>query len=120
MNKCKICSKQIIGRSDKIFCSVKCKNYYHINLRKVTDIAVEEINKILHRNRSILLEILGKHKTQVKINRIILDKKKFIYKYHTHTITNKQEKIYYYVYDFAWMEFSDNEILIVRKILKSR
>lgn len=44
--KCKICKKNIVGRSDKLFCSTRCKNYYHINLRKVTDAAVENINKI--------------------------------------------------------------------------
>jgi len=115
MRKCKICSNAIIGRSDKLFCSVKCKNYYHTNLRRVTNDAVGEINKILHRNRSILLEILGKHKTQKKIKRIVFDRKKFNFKYHTHLIRNKQGKLFFYVYDFAWMEFSDNEILIVRK-----
>jgi hypothetical protein len=115
MPKCKICSKEIVGRSDKKFCSVRCKNYYHVNLRKVTDSSVKEINKILHRNRSILLEIMGKHKTQIKINRLLLDKKKFNFKYHTHIIKNSSGKLYFYIYDFAWMEFSDNEILIVRK-----
>lgn len=115
MGKCKICSKMISGRIDKKFCSVKCKNYYHTNLRKVTDKAVKQINIILHRNRSILLEILGKNKVQLKIERIILDQKKFNFKYHTHFQVNSAGKTYYYVYDFAWMEFSDNEVLIVRK-----
>lgn len=114
INKCKICKKQIIGRSDKKFCSIKCKNYYHTNLRRVTSLEVIEINKILHRNRSILLEIMGKHKTQKKINRIVLEKMKFRFKYHTHILTNSKGKIYNYVYDFAWMEFSNNEILVVR------
>ena len=35
--------------------------------------------------------------------------------YITHYYKNSQGKTYNYVYDFAWMEFSDNEILIVRK-----
>ncbi|NPA44338.1 MAG: hypothetical protein GXO49_02285, partial [Chlorobi bacterium] len=83
--------------------------------RKATSIAVLEINKILARNRSILLEILGKNKTQIKISRFILDKKKFNYKYHTHLHRNVNGKLLFYVYDFAWMEFSDNEILIVKK-----
>jgi predicted nucleic acid-binding Zn ribbon protein len=74
--KCKICSKNINGRSDKTFCSIECKNYYHTNLRRATDAAVKEIDTILHRNRSILLELLGKHKSQVKTGRIVLDKKK--------------------------------------------
>ena len=84
MNKCKICNKQIVGRSDKMFCSARCKNYYHINLRRVTQLEVKVIDNILHRNRSILLEIMGKSKNQKKIKRIILDKKKFNYKYNTH------------------------------------
>jgi hypothetical protein len=115
VKKCKICNNQIVGRSDKKFCSLKCKNYYHVNLRKVTDSVVKDINKILHRNRSILLELTGKHKTQIKIDRIFLDQKKFNFKYHTHLIKNSKGKNFFYVYDFAWMEFSDNEILIVRK-----
>ncbi|MFN8256366.1 MAG: hypothetical protein U0W24_11785 [Bacteroidales bacterium] len=115
MKKCKICSKEIIGRSDKKFCSVRCKNYYHTNLRRVTAIAVKQIDIVLHRNRSILLEIMGKNKVQMKIPRITLDKKKFNFKYHTHVHVNSQGKTYFYVYDFAWMEFSDDEVLIVRK-----
>jgi len=115
VNKCKICKKEIVGRSDKLFCSVKCKNYYHINLRRVTSVEVTEINRILHRNRSILLEIIGKSKTQKKVKRIVLEKKKFTFKYHTHILTNSSGKKYYYIYDFAWMEFSDDEVLIVRR-----
>jgi len=116
VKKCKICSNPVIGRADKKFCSTRCKNYYHLNLRRVTNIEVQEINKILHRNRSILLEILGKNQTQKKVPRLVLDKMKFRYKYHTHTYINSVGKTYYYIYDMAWMSFSDNEILIVRKV----
>jgi hypothetical protein len=105
----------VVGRKDRLFCSVRCKNYYHINLRKVTEIAVKEIDEILHRNRSILLEIMGKTKGKIKVNRMVLEKKKFVFKYHTHQYTNSKGKTYYYLYDFSWMEFSTDEILIVRK-----
>lgn len=116
-NKCKICSKKIVGRIDKLFCSIKCKNYYHINLRKVTNnsMVVLEIDKILHRNRGILLELLGKRKKQLTVERIQLQQKKFQFKYYTHQNVNSKGKTYYYVYDFAWMEFSNDAILIVRK-----
>jgi YHS domain-containing protein len=109
-----------VGRSDKIFCSVHCKSEYHHKLRKLTAIEVREINKILARNRSILLELMGKNSVQKKINRLEVDRKKFNYKYHTHFHINSKGKTYFYVYDFAWMEFSDNEILIVRKIAKPK
>ena len=113
--KCKICSSSIVGRSDKLFCSVKCKNYYHINLRKATRVAVKEIDTILHRNRSILLEFLGKRRIKITIERVLLEKKNFNFKYHTHINVNNKGKTYFNVYDFAWMEFSNDEILIVRK-----
>lgn len=113
--KCKICKKDLVGRTDKLFCSVKCKNQYHLKLSRVTLIEAKEIDRFLHRNRSILLELLGKNKTQIKVDREVLEKKKFRFKYHTHIYTNSKGKIYNYLYDFAWMEFSDDEILIIRK-----
>ncbi|WP_245750547.1 hypothetical protein [Algibacter pectinivorans] len=75
------------------------------------------MDTILHRNRSILLEIMGKKKTQCKIERVVLEKMKFRFKYHTHQNINSRGKIYHYVYDFAWMEFSSDEVLVVRKPL---
>ena len=41
--------------------------------------------------------------------------KKFRFKYHTHSHINNKGKTFNYIYDIAWMEFSDDEILIVKK-----
>ena len=112
---CKICKKEVKGRIDKIFCSVACKNEYHVKLRRANRRFTHKIDVVLHRNRSILLEIMGKNATQIKVPRLKLDKKKFNYKYMTGYYINSRGKTYNYVYDFAWMEFSDNEILIIRK-----
>ncbi len=113
--KCKTCTKPIKGRSDKIFCSTYCKNVYHKKLRYASKIAAIEINGYLKRNYAILLEILGKNKTQVKVYRNQLEKKSFHFKYHTHFHINSKNKMFHYVYDIAWMEFSDDEILIVKQ-----
>lgn len=115
MKKCKLCKKKVVGRSDKIFCSIACKSSYHRKLAYVTNIASIEIDKILHRNRSILLEFLGKKRKILKIKRIELAQKKFRFKYHTHININSKNKKYHYLYDISWMEFSDDEILITRK-----
>lgn len=115
IKKCKICKKSLKGRNDKMFCSIECKNYYHVNLRSTTNKVAQSIDRILHRNRSILLEILGKNNTQKKVNRILLSKKKFNFKYMTHFNINSKGKTYHFLYDIAWMEFSDDEILIVRR-----
>ena len=113
--RCKICKKELKGRTDKLFCSVPCKNEYHVKLRKVTHQATKKVDTILHRNRSILLELMGKNATQKKISKLYLDKKKFNYSYITSFHVNNKGKTVYHVYDFSWMIFSDEEILIRRK-----
>jgi hypothetical protein len=114
---CKICNKNLEGRADKLFCSLECKNYYHVNLRSLNAQSEEvvKIDRILHRNRTILLEVLGKNKQQRKINRVILDHKNFKFDYHTRTYVNSKGKTYSYIYDVGWMPFSDREVLVIRK-----
>lgn len=111
---CRICKVPISGRSDKIFCSPTCKANYHIKLNKVTADASERIDKILHRNRSILLELMGKNGLHKKIPKIELDKKKFNWTYITHYHINSQGKEVRYLYDFSYIIFSDQEVLIKR------
>ncbi len=115
---CRLCKEPFTGRSDKIFCSATCKAMYHIKLNKVTVDAAERIDKILHRNRSILLEIMGKNSKQKKVTRAILDRKKFHFGYITHYHINTQNKCINYVYDFSWMIFSDQEVVIQRKSIE--
>lgn len=112
--KCKICQKTLRGRTDKIFCSVGCKNHYHKNVRYATKLAAIEINGYLKRNYAILWELLGENKTQIKVYRNIMEKKKFRFKYHTHFHVNSKNKMFHYIYDLAWMEFSDDEILLIK------
>ena len=52
---CKLCKTEITGRRSKIFCDLYCKAEYHNRVNKVNKIATEKIDKILHRNRAILL-----------------------------------------------------------------
>lgn len=112
---CKICKSPLRGRNDKIFCSASCKAYYHKKLKGVTKIATVNIDKILHRNRSILLEIMGKNSSKKKVLKSVLEKKNFKFHYLTGFYENAQNKRYHIVYDFAWMDFKTGEILIVRR-----
>ncbi len=73
MRTCKLCKKHFQGRSDKKFCSVKCKSEYAHKLRKVNSEATSIVDSILHRNRSILLELMGKNLLQKKVDRTLLD-----------------------------------------------
>jgi hypothetical protein len=113
--QCRVCETRLTGRRDKIFCSTACKNEYHVSLRNATAKAVRDTDKILHRNRSILSELMEDNIRQKKVNRKKMDNKKFNFSYITGYYVNSKGKTYHIVYDFAWMEFSDGEILIIRR-----
>lgn len=113
--KCKVCQKKLIGRTDKIFCDIACKNHYHKKMRYISKQAAIEINSYLKRNYIILHEVLGPNKTQIKVYRNVLEQKKFRFKYHTHFYVNSRNKTFYFIYDLGWMAFSDDEVLIVRR-----
>lgn len=102
------------GRSDKKFCSIECKNTYHIKLRKVTRRATKKTDDLLHRNRSILLELLGKRGVRKKIDKSLLENKNFNFQLVTGYHLNTRNKMVNYIYDFSWSTFSDRTVLIKR------
>jgi predicted nucleic acid-binding Zn ribbon protein len=108
---CPICKKKIIGRSDKKFCSLTCKSIYYKRLRDATQKETERIDKLLHRNHSILLETL-KHNDKIKITKDKLEDKGFQFKYCTGVYYNQQNKLCFYVYDFMWYELKDRRVYI--------
>jgi len=113
--KCKQCKKALAGRSDKQFCSVTCKNTFNYHQKKGNKDYVKGIDKILHRNRIILNTIMGEKRKKMMIDRLELEQMGFNFTYITRVYTNKEGKMYHYVYDFAWMDFSTQKVMIVRK-----
>jgi len=113
---CKECEIIFLGRSDKKFCSTTCKNKFNYRLKKETKDVAKVIDGILHRNRIILKSLMENERNiKLKIDRIILEKMNFNFNYFTGTYKNSSNKLYHYVYDFAWMEFSTQEILIIKQ-----
>lgn len=76
--------------------------------------ATQRTDNLLHRNRSILLEILGKNGKQNKIDKDILEERKFQFQLVTGYHLNSRNKMVNYVYDFSWSTFSDRQVLITR------
>ncbi len=113
--ECQYCKKEFKGRIDKKFCTVFCRNQFNYQRRKTTKDITKEIDSILHRNRILLQTVMGEKRQRMKIARLELDKMGFNFNYITGIYKNSQNKTYHYVYDYAWMEFSTQEILVVRK-----
>lgn len=56
---CPTCGGAVYGRSDKRFCTVKCKNKHHAGARAQIRTRFSYVEKKLHRNYVILEGILG-------------------------------------------------------------
>ena len=112
---CKWCEAPVRGRRDKIFCSAECKAAYHYELKHQSKDAASNIDKILHRNRAILFEIMGELSTQRKTLKSELDQKKFNYSHITGYHINSKGKMVHHVYDFSYMIFSDQGVMIYRR-----
>ena len=112
--KCLMCKSPFRGRTDKKYCTTRCKSTYHKKLSAHTHRATRKIDKILHRNRSILQELLGKRVNAKQVAKEDLDAKGFSFTHFTGCHRNTQNKMIYFVYDFSWMRFSDNNLYIKR------
>jgi hypothetical protein len=112
---CFQCQTIIKGRSDKKFCSATCKNAFYNAQKKDTLEVTVEIDGYLHRNRTILKQIMGTSKKEI-LDRLVLVRAGFHFDYMTHFYINKENKMYHFVYDYGWMAFSDQKVLIIKKI----
>lgn len=57
----------------------------------------------------------GSKTKKVQFQKLVLIRAGFDFTHFTGTYLNNQGKVYHYVYDFAWMEFSTQEVMVVRK-----
>ena len=112
---CILCGKQIAGRTDKKFCSLACKNTSNYSRRRQTKSMTQSIDSILHKNREILDVIMGPKRKRMHIEKTELTQMGFQFSYMTGYYTNSKGKLYHYVYDFAWMEFTGEKLMIVKK-----
>ncbi len=121
--KCKYCGDKIKGRSDKRFCNTACKNSYNYEKRTHRKKIVKTIDAILHRNFEIIDAYFeGESRSHFKVSKLELTNKGFNFSYFTSTYINSQLKTYYYVYNYAWMEFTNQEIMLskARKFKKKK
>jgi hypothetical protein len=64
---------------------------------------------------SFLQGFLNFQDVGLTFDRLILQRAGFKFEYLTGIYFNKEGKIYRIIYDFAWMDFSDQSVLVVRK-----
>ena len=110
--RCPQCETAFYGRTDKLFCSVACKNQFHNQQRK-SDIT-HSVDHVLHTNRSILQKLISEDSPQAIWDRGVLLKLGFDFQVFTGIMPKADGKFMYRVYEYAWREEPADLIIMER------
>jgi len=110
---CLACGENIIGRSDKKFCSAQCRNAYNNKMKSETEKFIVETNRILRKNRSILRQINPVGNSTVRREYLILAG--FDFDHFTRIYRTQKGNVYYMCYEFGYMHVENEKVLIVNQ-----
>jgi DNA-directed RNA polymerase subunit M/transcription elongation factor TFIIS len=112
MKSCPECGNVILGRMDKKFCSDMCRNNFNNKLNADNNNYVRNINNSLKKNRRILEDLCPDEKG--KTTRNTLNDRGFDFNYITHQRKTQKGTVYFFVYDYGYLELENDFFLIVK------
>jgi hypothetical protein len=107
---CPECGEPFYGRSDKKFCDDGCRNIYNNKLNSDTTNHVRNINNSLRKNRRILEKLLIDNTERVPWQSLALIG--FNFSYCTHIKTTTDGKMYFYCYEYGYLLWNSECILM--------
>lgn len=111
--RCPECGKRVIGRIDKKFCSPECKTSFNNYRNRSDNSLMLRINRILKRNRDILL-LYKNGNGQVTIPKSQLLLEGFNFNYITHQVDDDNGKLLKCCYDFGYEEQEPGKLVLKR------
>ncbi|GAB2800704.1 hypothetical protein GCM10027275_53500 [Rhabdobacter roseus] len=112
MKYCLECGSTIMGRADKKFCSDMCRNAYNNKINSYSYNVVRNTNNQLRRNRRILEELCPDDKAKTTKNTLLA--KGFDFTLLTSVRPTQKGNVYYFVYDYGYLELDNDFYLIVK------
>ena len=112
---CPVCESPLKGRSDKKFCSTKCKSIHQYETRQEKEAFYLEVDRRLKTNRKVLKTYNFRGFTTVRKELLINDG--FDPNFFTHYWKNSKGDIYLFVYDYGFLDLKKSgkdKYLIVR------
>tara|TARA_R110002051_G_scaffold4043_8_gene21475 strand:- start:16841 stop:17212 length:372 start_codon:yes stop_codon:yes gene_type:complete len=106
--KCPECDSEVLGRTDKIFCSVKCKAIQQYEKSQKENAFYISVDKQLKKNRKILKSYNKSGYTTVRSTVLLNDG--FDPKFFTHYWKNKKNDVYLFCYDYGYLKINKNGI----------
>ena len=110
---CQCCAQVLHGRMDKKFCDEGCRNNFNNQQNSVENKEIRIINRILKRNRAILLALfaLEKKPTNIEKERLLLEG--FNFRYMTQQGVGSDGQSYQICYDVGLISELDRNYRIV-------
>ena len=110
---CLCCGLGLHGRTDKKFCDDGCRNTFNNQQNSVQNKEIRLINRILKRNRAILLGLLALEKKPTKVDRECLLLEGFNFRYMTQHGVGSNGQSYQICYDVGLIPEQNTNYLIV-------
>lgn len=98
---CPVCDTLIKGRSDKKFCSKKCKSINQYENREKTEGFYLKVDRQLRTNRKLLKKYNRSGYTTIRRSELIGEG--FDPKFFTHYWKNKKGDVYLFVYEYGFL-----------------
>lgn len=99
---CPVCEEPLKGRTDKKFCSAKCKSIHQYEKRREKEVFFLEVDRQLKLNRKILKAYNRSGYTTLAKRELLNEG--FNPKFFTHYWKNTQGDVYLFVYDFGFLD----------------
>lgn len=112
---CLQCEKTLKGRVDKKFCDDYCRNNYNNAQKSASNNLVRNITNALRKNRRVLESVIPEGEEMKKVQRDILLRQGFDFKYLTHFYTNQKGQTYFFVYEYGYLALENDWFLIVQR-----
>ena len=102
---CPVCDSVLKGRSDKKFCSAKCKSIHQYEQRQETEAFFLKVDRQLKINRKLLKRYNKSGFTTIRKSELITQG--FDPKFFTHYWKNKKGEVYLFVYEYGFLSKTD-------------
>lgn len=113
IKKCLNCGDAVKGRSDKKFCCNDCRTAYNNKLNRDANLFMNNINRILRKNRRILEGFNPKGKSKVTREKLLTAG--FNFGYFTNEYVTKSGNVYRFIYDQGYIRLEDQYYALVKK-----
>ena len=114
--RCPICNGPVLGRSDKRFCSNQCRTHHHNLLLRDEYAPVKRINKILRKNRTVLMKYHQSNALKVLSNKMKYDGIDFSFFTHIKSDAKNHPIIFCYDYGYQMINHDEYQILHLNSI----